>query len=38
VYDSDAGHFSPVGKTERRSQQAKDIYTESTMEFPGEVL
>jgi hypothetical protein len=40
VYDSDAGHFSPAGKTERRFQQAQDIYMESTMggEFLGEVL
>ena len=40
VYDSDAGHFSPVGTTERRFRRAQDIYMESTMggEFPGEVL
>jgi hypothetical protein len=33
AYNSDAGHFSPAGKTQ-------DIYMESTMggEFPEEVL
>jgi len=40
AYNSDAGHFSPAGKTERLFQRAQDIYMESTMggEFPGEVL
>jgi hypothetical protein len=40
AYNLDAGHFSPVGKTERCFQQDQDIYMESTMggESPGEVL
>jgi len=40
TYSSDAGYFSPAGKTERCFQQDQDIYIESTMggEFPEEVL